>query len=127
MSVEQKKYWQAGRDYELNRILKILQPFAEHSELCESGCYPEDCDAASFQYAIELIKRAEVSDNDVCENCLTPATYTLEGEIGRLCLCSMLALKDAEQKSEWPDEGEDWNIEPYDHPPQQFRDRSNGE
>lgn len=73
MSVEQKKYWQAGRDYELNRILKILQPFAEHGELCESGCYPEDCDAASFQYAIELINRNEP------------------------------------------------------HPPQQFRDRSNGE
>ena len=89
MSVEQKKYWQSGRDYELNRILKILQPFAEHGELCESGCYPEDCDAVSFQYAIELIK--------------------------------------GEQKSEWPDEGEDWNIEPYDHPPQRFRDRSNGE
>jgi len=45
-----------GRRREQDRILKILQSFAEHSELCDSGCYPEDCDALSFQYAIELIK-----------------------------------------------------------------------
>lgn len=48
-----------GKRREQDRILKILQPFAEHNELCESGCYPEDCDAPSFEYAIELIKAGQ--------------------------------------------------------------------
>jgi hypothetical protein len=41
---------------ERERIIKLLEPFAEHSELCASGCYPEDCDAPQIQYLIDKIK-----------------------------------------------------------------------
>ncbi len=43
------------RDEQL-RIIKLLEPLAVHDELCKHGCYPEDCSAASYEYAIELIK-----------------------------------------------------------------------
>jgi hypothetical protein len=54
-TVSDKKYWQAGRDYERERIIKLLEVHAEHID-CELGCYPEDCSAPSYAYAIELIK-----------------------------------------------------------------------
>lgn len=44
------------RTWEQERIIKLLEPLAQHSELCESGCYPEDCSAFAYQYAIGLIK-----------------------------------------------------------------------
>ena len=45
-----------GVKAERERIIKILKPLAEHSELCKDGCYPEDCSAPEFQYAISLIE-----------------------------------------------------------------------
>ena len=42
-------------DRELERILKILRSFAEHLDLCEQGCYPEDCSAPMFEVAIQEI------------------------------------------------------------------------
>jgi|688.fasta_scaffold52467_12 hypothetical protein len=54
-TISDKKYWNAGRDYERERIIKLLEPLAEHRD-CELGCYPEDCSAPSYAYAIELIK-----------------------------------------------------------------------
>ena len=55
-TVNDKKYYLAGKAFERERIIKLLEPLAEHSELCELGCYPEDCSAPSYAYAIELIK-----------------------------------------------------------------------
>jgi hypothetical protein len=54
-TIGDKKYWNAGRDYERERIIKLLEPLAKHRD-CELGCYPEDCSAPSYAYAIELIK-----------------------------------------------------------------------
>jgi len=45
-----------GRKQERERIIELLKPYAEHNELCEQGCYSEDCSAPSYQNAIELIK-----------------------------------------------------------------------
>ena len=47
--------YQAGTLDERERIIKLLEPHAEHRD-CELGCYPEDCSAPSYLYAIELIK-----------------------------------------------------------------------
>lgn len=47
---------EAGRKQELDRILAILDSFAQHSELCADGCFPEECDAPAFAFAIALIK-----------------------------------------------------------------------
>lgn len=41
---------------ERERIIKLLEPLAICDEICNSGCYPEDCSAPSFRYAIALIK-----------------------------------------------------------------------
>lgn len=50
----------AGEEVERNRIIKLLEPLAKHDESCyykkQLACYPEDCQASSYQYAIELIK-----------------------------------------------------------------------
>jgi hypothetical protein len=46
----------AGIRQERERIIELLEPLAQHSELCESGCYPEDCSAFAYEYAIGLIK-----------------------------------------------------------------------
>jgi hypothetical protein len=54
-SISDKKYFNSGREYERERIIKLLEPHAEHRD-CELGCYPEDCSAPSYAYAIELIK-----------------------------------------------------------------------
>lgn len=48
--------FERGAVEERDRIIELLEPLAEHSELCELGCYPEDCSADSYQYAIQLIK-----------------------------------------------------------------------
>jgi hypothetical protein len=45
-----------GRKQERQRIIELLKPHSEHNELCEQGCYSEDCSAPSYQNAIELIK-----------------------------------------------------------------------
>lgn len=49
-------YMEAIRLSERERIIRVLQPLAQHSELCEGGCYPEDCSAFAYEYAIGLIK-----------------------------------------------------------------------
>ncbi len=54
-TINDKKYFNSGREYERERIIKLLEPLAEH-RYCELGCYPEDCSAPSYAYAIELIK-----------------------------------------------------------------------
>jgi hypothetical protein len=54
-TVSDKKYFNSGREYERERIIKLLEVHAEHRD-CELGCYPEDCSAPSYAYAIELIK-----------------------------------------------------------------------
>jgi hypothetical protein len=48
-----------GRSQERERIIELLKPYAEHNELCEQGCYSEDCSAPSYQNAIELIKKEQ--------------------------------------------------------------------
>lgn len=47
-----------GIKLERERILKLLEPLAQHDpEWCgKVGCYPEDCSAPHYEYAIELIK-----------------------------------------------------------------------
>jgi hypothetical protein len=56
-TISDKKFWQAGRDYERQRIIKLLEPLARHNEyLCADICSPEDCNAFSFEHAIALIK-----------------------------------------------------------------------
>lgn len=47
--------------------------------------------------------------------------------MGRLPDIDFDLPQEPETNSIWPDEGEDWNIEPYEHPPQNFRDKANGE
>lgn len=56
-TISDKRYWQAGVDYERKRIIALLKPLAECTELCEYGCYPEDCSAPSYAYAIKLIEK----------------------------------------------------------------------
>jgi hypothetical protein len=46
-----------GRKKERERIIELLKPYAEHNELCEQGCYSEDCSAPSYQNAIALIRK----------------------------------------------------------------------
>lgn len=50
----------ASIETERERIIKLLEPLAKHDELCydngKLSCYFEDCQASSYQYAIELIK-----------------------------------------------------------------------
>jgi hypothetical protein len=36
--------------------------------------------------------------SELCENCGTPASYTLEGELGMLCYCTLKILTEEEQK-----------------------------
>lgn len=48
--------FQDGRKQERQRIIELLKPYAEHNELCEQGCYSEDCSAPSYQNAIALIR-----------------------------------------------------------------------
>ena len=50
-----------GKRREQDRILKVLQPHAEHDEdMCYSEgkqeCYPEDCSAPVIQWIVALIK-----------------------------------------------------------------------
>lgn len=59
-----KQLWELGQfkgaTDERERIIKLLEPLAKHDELCydngKLSCYFEDCQASSYQYAIELIK-----------------------------------------------------------------------
>jgi hypothetical protein len=50
----------AGELVERKRILKLLEPLARHDESCyynkQLACYPEDCHASDFKYAISLIQ-----------------------------------------------------------------------
>lgn len=52
--------FQAGVITERQRIIKLLEPFAEHTESCyykkQLSCYREDCLAYDYQDTIELIK-----------------------------------------------------------------------
>jgi hypothetical protein len=52
-----------GESRERDRILKLLAPFAEHTESCADGCYPEDCDAGSVQYLINKILETGLQQN----------------------------------------------------------------
>lgn len=49
-------YTELGKEVERKRIIGLLEPLAQHSELCAGGCYPEDCSAFAYEYAIGLIK-----------------------------------------------------------------------
>jgi hypothetical protein len=55
-----KMTWTQGEEAERERIIKLLEPLAQHDEWCydegKVSCYSEDCQASSYQYAIELIK-----------------------------------------------------------------------
>jgi hypothetical protein len=55
-----KSAWNQGEEAERERIIKLLEPLAQHDEWCydegKVNCYSEDCQASSYQYAIELIK-----------------------------------------------------------------------
>jgi hypothetical protein len=52
-----------GKRREQDRILKILQPHAEHDEMCEYSCYPEDCAAPTVQYLIHKILETDLQEN----------------------------------------------------------------
>jgi hypothetical protein len=52
----QSETWAQGAEAERERIIKLLEPLAQHDKFCNQGCYPEDCSAPSYEYAIELIK-----------------------------------------------------------------------
>jgi hypothetical protein len=57
----QSETWTQGAEAELERIILLLQPYAQHDEeLCyfegKQICYPEDCSAPLFQIVIEEIK-----------------------------------------------------------------------
>lgn len=50
-----------GRIAEQNRIIKLLTPLATHDEeMCyndgKQECWPDDCSAPLYQYAIDIIK-----------------------------------------------------------------------
>ncbi len=55
----QKMTWNQGAEAERERIIKLLEPLAKHDESCydeeKLSCYFEDCQASSYEYAIELI------------------------------------------------------------------------
>ena len=50
----------AGELVERKRIIALLEPLAKHDKSCydqgKVSCYFEDCQASSYQYAIDLIK-----------------------------------------------------------------------
>ena len=51
----------AGRAFERERIIKLLEPLAQHDEeMCyheeKLECWPEDCNADTYISAIRLIK-----------------------------------------------------------------------
>lgn len=48
--------YEQGISRERERIIKLLEPLAEHEDFCKDGCYPEDCSAPSYEFAIGLIK-----------------------------------------------------------------------
>jgi hypothetical protein len=55
------KLWhEQGVAAERERIIALLEPLAKHDESCydngKLSCYFEDCQASSYEYAIELIK-----------------------------------------------------------------------
>ena len=52
-----------GVKREQERILKVLQPHAEHDEWCKDGCYWEDCSAPVVQYLIQKILETAVQEN----------------------------------------------------------------
>lgn len=45
-----------GTRRENKRIVKLLEPLAEHNDYCVDGCYPEDCSAPSYEIALALVK-----------------------------------------------------------------------
>jgi hypothetical protein len=50
------------------------------------------------EHLTEMIRIGqEILKDEVCENCLTPAIYTLEGELGKICKCTMMALTEGEE------------------------------
>lgn len=53
----------AGINQERERILKVLNSYAEHMDLCEQGCYPEDCSAPMFEVAIQEILKSDLQEN----------------------------------------------------------------
>jgi hypothetical protein len=52
--------YEIGVRTERERIIRLLEPLAEHDEMCydegKINCYFEDCHASDYKYAIELIK-----------------------------------------------------------------------
>ena len=43
-------------EIERNRIIKLLEPLAEHEDFCDAACYRDECTAVYFEHAILLIK-----------------------------------------------------------------------
>ena len=53
-----------GVKTERDRILRVLQPHAEHEDWCEDGgCYPEDCSAPVVRYLIRKILETDLQEN----------------------------------------------------------------
>ena len=47
------------------------------------------------EHLSEMIRiNQEILKDEVCENCLTPAIYTLEGEMGKMCHCTLVSLQE---------------------------------
>jgi hypothetical protein len=58
------KWIKKGESRERYRIVKLLQPHAEHEDWCEDGgCYPEDCSAPVVQYLIRKILETDLQEN----------------------------------------------------------------
>lgn len=47
---------EVGEARERERIVKLLEPLAEHEDYCKDGCYLDDCVAWNYEFAIALIK-----------------------------------------------------------------------
>ena len=54
--MEMRDFYLQGLQDERERIIALLEPLAQHSELCAGGCHPEDCSAFAYEYALGLIK-----------------------------------------------------------------------
>ena len=56
--------YEQGVKREQERILKVLQPHAEHEDWCkDGGCYPEDCSAPLVQWLIQKILETDLQEN----------------------------------------------------------------
>jgi hypothetical protein len=65
----QSETWTQGAEAELERIILLLRPYAQHDEeMCywENGkqiCYPEDCSAPIYEHVLQVIQEHWKQEN----------------------------------------------------------------